>query len=167
MILKIVAAKFVCLDLRPFYSVQCPGFQEVVMAGVKLGQKYPHSEKEDLLKNLPSRNTIKNMVNNEALDSKEHMKYLLEHCMNLGGMGCTLDLWTDKYKHNTYMAMTANFCTIDNAKIEPKRIVFYMGNITDIVKSKAVIKSKIVGVFNDFGVTENQIKKFVKFTTDR
>lgn len=42
-----------------------------------------------------------------------------------------------------------------------------MGNLTDIVKSKAVIKSKIVEVFADFGITEAEIKDYVVFTTDR
>lgn len=62
------------------------------------------------------------------------------------------------------MAMTANF---EETHIEPKRIVFYMGNITEIFKSKAVIKSKIVETFADFGITEAEMKDCVVFTKDR
>lgn len=165
--LKTAAAKFVCLDLRPFYSVECPGFQEVIMAGVRLGQKYPQLKKDDLIKNFPGRQAVENEVYKEALESKEHMKYLLREAVNYGGLGCTLDLWTDKYKHNTYMAITANFCIVKDTHIEPKRIVFYMGNITDIVKSKEVIKSTIIDAFADFGLSEAEIKNCVVFTTDR
>lgn len=165
--LKTAAAKFVCLDLRAFHSVECPGFQEMVMAGVKLGQKYPQFNRDDLIKNLPGRKAIEREVYVEAQKSKEHMKYLLRESIKLGGLGCTLDLWTDKYKHNTYMAMTANLCIVQDTHIEPKRIVFYMGNITDIVKSKQVIRSKIVEVFADFGINETEIKDYVVFTTDR
>lgn len=165
--LKKAAAKFVCLDLRPFNAVECPGFFDIVMAGVKLGQKYPRLTKDDLKKILPGRKAIKNMVTADALDSKETIKLLFREAINQGGLGCTLDLWTDKYKHNTYMAMTANFGVTKEKEIEMKRMVFYMGNITDIVKSKDVIKSRIIDVFHDFGVTEEEIKSYVVFTTDR
>lgn len=103
--LKTAAAKFVCLDLRPFYSVECPGFQEVVMAAVRLGQKYPQLNKDDLIKNFPGRKAVENEVYKEALDSKDHMKCLLREAINYGGLGCTLDLWTDKYKHNTWRSL--------------------------------------------------------------
>lgn len=165
--LKKAAAKFVCLDLRPFHSVECPGFLELVMAGVKLGQKYPQMTKDDLVKNFPGRKAIKDMVTADALDSKESMKRLLRKAIDQGGLGCTIDLWSDKYKHNTYMAMTANFCYALDEKIDQKRLVFYMGQITDIVKTKAVIKSRIVDVFSDFGITEEEIRTCVVFTTDR
>lgn len=165
--LKTAAAKFVCLDLRPFHAVECLGFQEILMAGVKLGQKYPDLKREDLVANMPGRMAVENTVIQEALDSKEHMKHLLRKSINSGGLGCTLDLWTDKFKHNTYMAITANFDILQETHIEKKRIVFYMGNITEIVKSKAVIKSKIVEIFDDFGITEAEIRDRVVFTTDR
>lgn len=165
--LKTATAKYVCLGLHSFYSVECPGFQDVIMAGVKLGQKYPDITRDDLLSCLPGRKAIKNAVIREAMESKEHIKCLFKKSIRSGGMGCTLDLWTDKYKHNTYMAMTAHFCTVEDTSIEQNRIVFYMGNIADIVKSKAVIKSKIVEVFADFGLTEAEIKNLVVFTTDR
>lgn len=165
--LKLAAAKFVCLDLRPFHAIECPGFQEVIMAGVKLGQKYPLLQKDDVIENLPGRLAVENTVNQEALESKEHIKYLLKESINFGGLGCTFDLWTDKHKHNTYMAITANFCSIQENHIEPRRIVFYMGNITEYVKSRALIKSKIVEVFADFGISEADIKNNVVFTTDR
>lgn len=165
--IKKAAAKFVCLDLRPYNAVECPGFYEIVMAGVKLGQKYPNLSKSDLLNNFPKRKAIKEMVASDAIDSKERMKGLLNTAIKQGGIGCTLDLWTDKYKHNAYMAMTANFYEVLGDKIKQRRFVFYMGNITDIVKSKALIKSKIIEIFGDFGITETQISTCVVFTTDR
>lgn len=165
--LKNAAAKFVCLDLRPFRSIECPGFYEIIMASIKLGRKYPNLTKEDLISNFPGRKTIKETVSAVAMESKEHMKYLLRSAINQGGFGCTLDLWTDRYKHNTYMALTANFCSVHDERIEQKRLVLYMGNITEIVKSKPVIKSHIIDTFADFNITEEEIKTFVVFTTDR
>lgn len=165
--LKTSAAKFVCLDLRPFRSVECLGFYEIIMAGVKLGQKYPNLTRDDVISNFPGRKTVKEKVTAEALDSKEQMKCLLRRAIDQGGLGCTIDLWTDRYKHNSYMAMTANFGVVQDEYIEQKRFVFYMGNITEIVKSKPVIKTHIVNTFADFGITEEEIKTSVVLTTDR
>lgn len=165
--MKNAAAKFVSLDLRPFNAVECPGFYEIVMAGVKLGQKYPNLTKDDLLSNFPRRKAIKDMVAKDATESKNYMKSLLRKAIEQGGLGCTADLWTDKYKHNSYMAMTANFYEVQNDKIEQRRFTFYMGNITEIVKTKSLIKSKIIEVFRDFGINEQEIKTCVVFTTDR
>lgn len=165
--LKNAAAKFVSLDLRPFRSVECPGFHEIVMAAVQIGQKYPNLTRDDLISNFPGRKTIKETVSAVAHESKEHMKYLLRSAIDQGGLGCTLDLWTDRFKHNTYMALTANFCIVQDEHIEQKRLIFYMGNITEIVKSKPVIKSHIIDTFADFNITEEEIKAFVVFTTDR
>lgn len=165
--LKLAAAKFVSLDLRPFYSVECPGFEEMISAAMRIGQKYPNLTKDDLIKNMPGRKEVKQMITTEAHDSKEQMKCLLRKAINQGGLGCTYDLWTDNYRHNTYMAMTANFCIVEDTHIQPKRIVFYMGHLKDIVKSKEVIKAKIVDVFADFEINETEIKECVLFTSDR
>lgn len=134
---------------------------------VQLGQKYPQLTKDDIKNNIPGRHAVKETVATDALDSKDYMKRTFRKAINQGGLGCTLDLWTDNHKHNTYMAMTANICDVLDEKIEMKRFVFYMGNITDIVKSKDVIKSRIVDVFDDFGISKEEIKSNVVFTTDR
>lgn len=65
------------------------------------------------------------------------------------------------------MAMTANCCTVLDTHIQQKRFVFSMGNVTEIYKSKEVIKSYIVNAFADYGITEDEIKASVVFTTDR
>lgn len=164
--LKKAMAKFVSLDLRPINSVECPGFQELFVECVKLGQKYPAMTKNDVIENIPGRKAVKNMITTDALDSKERIKCLLRKAIDQGGLGCTLDLWTDKYKHNTYMAITANFYEICE-KIKHRRFIFYMGNITEIVKTKPLIKAKIVDIFAEFGINEDEIRNYVVFTTDR
>lgn len=42
-----------------------------------------------------------------------------------------------------------------------------MGLVPDTVKSKTVIKDRVVDVFNDFGVGQRELKANVVFTTDR
>lgn len=159
------ASKFVNLDLRPFYALECQGLLELVMAGVKLGKKYPSMTIDELKKNFPSRNSVKKMVSSEAECAKDLIKKLFEKSKINGGFGCTLDLWSDQYKHYTYMAMTANMFLLVEDGITQKRVVFHMGRIEEIVKSKEVIRTRIIEVFRDYGLSEDEIKKYVTFTT--
>lgn len=165
--LKKAAAKFICMDLRPFKAVECDGLQELVMAGVKLGKKYPKLSMADLKRSFPTRNTVKNMVTSEAHDAKESIKALFKQAIKNGGFGCTLDLWSDNYKHNSYLAMTANMYLVEGDQVIQKRIVFHLETIGEIVKSKEVIRQRIIDVFQDFDVNEEDIKRYVTFTTDR
>lgn len=107
------------------------------------------------------------MVSHEAECAKDLIKILFEKSKTNGGFGCTIDLWSDRYKHFTYMAMTANMFLVEENETTQKRVVFHMGLIEEIVKSKAVIRTRIIEVFRDYGLAEEEIKKYVTFTTDR
>lgn len=63
--------------------------------------------------------------------------------------------------------MTANVFLLRETCIEQKSIVFHMGYVADIVKSKEVIKLRIIKVFGDFGVSVQDLKEKVTLTTDR
>lgn len=63
--------------------------------------------------------------------------------------------------------MTANMFLVVEDGIIQKRVVFHMGRIEEIVKSKEVIRARIIEVFRDYGLAEDEIKKYVTFTTDR
>lgn len=165
--IKRAAAKFVCLDLRPFNAVECTGLRELITAGVKLGKKYPQIKLENFLENFPSRNTVKAIIADEANRAKAAIKIVFKEALKQGGLGCTLDLWTDRFKSNTYIAMTANVFLLRETCIEQKSIVFHMGYVADIVKSKEVIKLRIIKVFGDFGVSVQDLKEKVTLTTDR
>lgn len=165
--LKCAAAKMVCLDLRPLRAVECPGLLDLVMAGVNLGKRYPNMTIDDLKQILPTRNTVKTTITSEAQIAKESIKILFQKAIANGGLGCTLDLWTDSYKQRSYLAMTANMILVEEGRNVQKRIVFNMSTFQKIVKSKAVIRKKIIDVFADFGVSQEAIKNYVIFTTDR
>lgn len=165
--LKRDAAKMVSLDLRPLKSVECPGLLDLVMDGVSLGKKYPDMTIDDLKKVFPTRNTVKSTLKSEAKIAKDSIKALFQKAIENGGFGCTLDLWSDNYKYRSYLAMTANMFLLEGDAIVQKRIVFEMTEIDEIVKSKAVIRQKIIDVFADFGLSEEDIKNYVTFTTDR
>lgn len=161
------AAKFVCMDLRPMHALEGEGLREIFKEGIELGKKYPKVSTESLMANFPSRKSVKSIIANEANDAKQNIKVIFKSAIKAGGFGCTIDLWSDKYKHNSYMGMTANVYISTDDCIELKRIVFNMEHITEIVKSKDLIKSKIIGVLNDFDVSREEIKNSITFTTDR
>lgn len=165
--MKIMAAKFICLDLRPFNAIECTGLHDLVMAGVEWGKKYPNLTMDQFLKFFPCRNTVRKMISHEATRAQYMIKIMFEESIKQGGLGCTLDLWTDPHKSNSYMAITANVFLLRDNRIDNKRLVFHMGLISDLVKTKYVIKQRIVKVFNDFDVSIAQLKDFVTFTTDR
>lgn len=161
------AAKFVCMDLRPMYALECEGLRAILEAGIELGKKYPKVSTESLMANFPSRKSVKTIIANEANDAKQNIKAIFKSAIKEGGFGCTLDLWSDNYKHNSYMGMTANIYIAADDCIELKRIVFNMEHVTEIFKSKNLIKSKIIEVFNSFDVSREEIKNAITFTTDR
>lgn len=165
--LKQAAAKFVAVDLRPLRAIECPGLLELVMAGVELGKKFPDMTIEDLKRELPTRNTVRNTLMTEAESSKAAIKELFQKAMKNGGFGCTLDLWSDNYKFNSYLAMTANMYFVENEKVIQKRIVFHIDRIDEIVKSKDFIRAKIIEIFRSYGISQQDIKKYITFTTDR
>lgn len=165
--LKQAAAKFVCLDFRPFNAVECTGLRDMLAAAFEIGQKYPNMSTDEFLTCIPSRNTVKTTVSGNAANAKPLIEDIFEEAIKQGGFGCTLDLWTDNFKSISYMVITANAYLLRDAFIEQKRLVFHMNHITDIVKSKEVIKAHIIKVFHDFGLDQHALKTNVTFTTDR
>lgn len=127
-VLKKAAAKLVALDLRPLQTVECPGLQGLVMAGVNLGKKYPDMTIDDLRRVFPSRNTIRSTLESEAQGAKDSIKILFRKAIENGGFGSTLDLWSDSYKYNSYLAMTANMFLLEGDSIVQKRVVPYGNN---------------------------------------
>lgn len=151
--------------MRPFNAVECPGLQKLAEAAVEIGKKYPNIKLNDFLAQFPSRDVAKSVITDLAIRAKEAIKVIFEE--SIKHLGCTLDLWTDNYKSNTYMAMTANVFLLRDTCIEQKRLVFHVNLVADIVKSKQVIKERIINVFNDFGVGTQELNTNVTFTTDR
>lgn len=93
--INLAATKFVAMDLRPLRAVECPGLLELVWCGVELGKKYPDMTFEDLKREFPTRNTIRNTLIIEGAQSKAVIGQLLKKAIENGGFGCTLDLWSE------------------------------------------------------------------------
>lgn len=165
--LKNAAAKFVCLDFRSFYALDCSGLRDLVVAGFELGKKCPTMKNSDFLEQFSSRKTVKSCVADEAIRAKIAIKELFKESIKQGGFGCILDLGSERFHSNTYLAMIANVFLLRDDCIKHKRVIFHMGLIGDLVKTKGVIKKRIIEVFAEFDINEQEMKSFVTFTTDR
>lgn len=93
-------------------AIEGDGVREIFMAGIEFGKKYPKMNTENLAAYLPSRKSVKTKITQQADDAKQRIKAIFKLAVAEGGFGCTRDMWTDKYKHNTYMAMTAEYLSI-------------------------------------------------------
>lgn len=98
---------------------------------------------ENFLQIFPSRKSVKTVITKEAQRAKEAIKILFREAIKQNGFGCTLDLWTHKFKSDT--------------GINQKSVVFHMGYVDDIVKSKQVIKFRVIDVFHDFEVSMEEM----------
>jgi zinc finger BED domain-containing protein 1 (E3 SUMO-protein ligase ZBED1) len=87
-------AKMIVMDMHPPYMVQHDGFQEFVKFAFP-GYELPH-------RTTFSRTHIRNLYNSIKESVKKELRELDSLCI-------TTDLWTDRYKQNGYMSVTAHF----------------------------------------------------------
>lgn len=165
--LKRGCASFVSLDLRPYHSVDCEGFFLLACAIMQFGQKYPKATEKDLQKALPCRNTVKSIVGDIASEVRKQIRDILQRGKDVNGFGVTTDCWSDKFKHTTYMCITVHINTVELNGIRRHRYIIHLDEITEFVKSKQVLIHHICKIFAQYGFSEEDIRKFCIFLSDR
>lgn len=146
------SAKFVSLDLRPFRAIEGGGLNDLLVAAMQLGKKYPFMTEDDLKKIIPSSTTIRQIVKNNANSTRELIKISLRKVVEtIGAIGCTVDLWTDDFAHLSYISVVVHFFeTNGDTKIEYKKFIIYLNTIDAVSKTGEAIRAKITNVFNDY-----------------
>lgn len=133
--LKLNAAKFISKDLRPAFAVECDGLLDLCTACMEFGQIYRNAIREDLVRAMPSRNTVKNAVSMIANSNREKISVLLKNAIDTGGISATTDTWQDNYRKATYISIVVHL-TIDNSQeIKRHRFVLSTSEITSLVKT--------------------------------
>lgn len=165
--LKMAAAKFVAKDLRPYYAIGLEGVQDLCCASMYFGQRYPKAKFDDLKEALPCANTVKNAVQDVASDARKTIREILNKSKGTGGFAVTTDTWTDNFKHKTYISVVVHVNTIHFNGIQYHRLNACTNEITEIVKTKAVILKHLLAVFHELGLSEDDVRKFATFVTDR
>jgi len=96
----------VARDIRPFKSVEDPGFRNLANCLVKLGAQYGCFEVD---KALPSRHTIKRHAIHKADKKQKEVIKLLQNAIKANGfIGITTDMWTDD-NNRSYLSLTFHF----------------------------------------------------------
>lgn len=104
------AAKFVSKDLRPLGVVEGEGLIDFAHSLWNLGAKYGHASKEDVSKSIPSANSVRNKIRNDAKVKKDVMKSILSQvCERSPFLAVTCDVWQDNYRRISYLGVTIHF----------------------------------------------------------
>lgn len=166
--LKNAAVQFVCEDLRPYCAIEGNGLFNLVSAAMELGKKYPNITSNDLKCLLPARNTVQRAVTLKASDAKAMIKSELHEAYSLAGsFACTADLWSDSYRQNSYLGVTAHINLMDQHKIIPKRFVLSHIEIEEDCKTREVIETHLFKILMEYGFNREQIQNNIYFVTDR
>ena len=87
------AIDFVSLDLRPLLSIEGKGMTELVKTAINIGAKHGNISAKKI---LPSRNTVKRKLDEEATVVKSKIAANMKIAVQENGMvGVTTDLWSD------------------------------------------------------------------------
>lgn len=116
---------------------------------------------------LPSRNTTKHYVDVIVEEQRQKIKQILEKSKKFGGFAATTDTWTDKYKHVTYICISAHVNIEEETEIRSCRFILHTGEITEMVKTGEVLIRHILSVFVRYDFNEDDVKKYVVFISDR
>lgn len=162
------AANFISKDIRPFLAIEGKGLFSLCLTAMKFGQTYKKATAVDLAKVMPSRNTVRSALAQRAEEVKNKIKTVLSSAREIGGFAITSDSWTDNFRRLTYICLVAH-CNIITTQgvIQRHRFKLYVNEITELVKTKQVIVNYILKVLGDYGFSEDDVKKFVTFVTDR
>lgn len=165
---KEAAVKFVVKDRRPYYAVQGDGFIDVCKAMVRLGQKYPKLNNNDIERIIPSRQTVANDVRIKSNQAIDIISRDLTECLKYpGGFACTTDLWTDNFRRKSYLSITVHLNLFRENEVIPKMYLINMNSFNEKKKSGEKIFIEIERVFSSFGISSQELKEKVVFITDR
>jgi hypothetical protein len=151
----------VCCDLRPFSALEGMGLRRLGQVLLDIGATYNRVSIDGI---LPSPNTVKEAVLKLADEASESLTAKLNGLPERGRVAATTDLWTDKYKNNSYLDLTVFF--VDDSDQLHHQIV-RCGLFVEERKTAANIRAVLVQWFNDVGISENVItSKLLPVTTD-
>lgn len=131
-----------CRDLLPFSIVSNEGFQDFLMAyGIV-----------NTVDDIPSRATLNPFHLNKLYDTyMDRLNEELKEAPYFPGMTC--DMWTDKYRHRSYICFTLHF--IDSLFISHSYTL--RNEPFDHPHTAEAIKQRLIKVCDDFGLNTGKI----------
>lgn len=165
--IKEASTQYICEDLRPYSAMEGSGLFHLLSAALELGKSYPTMTADDLKRILPSRNTTQRAVQEKLPTIKSMIsKDLMDSLATCGGFACTVDLWSDKFRQRTFLAMTAHLNLVADSIIH-KRLVIGFKQIEEQSKTTEVVLRYMYDILLDYGLSVQQIEEQIEFISDR
>lgn len=166
--LRDAAAKFVCMDFRPAFGTEGKGLTEYLFAAIQLSKLYPQMTKSDLMRAMPSRNTVTTHIQKFATAAIGTVSELLRTAIiQYGSFGVTSDLWTEKFNSTSFITITIHLMVLLPTGIQLKSFVMELCEIACDKLSGANIRQAIVDIFTPYGISEDELLLYAHFVTDR
>lgn len=159
---------FVIRDLRPFNVMEGEGMINMLGTMVRLGSKYPWLKDHDIKQLIPCRKTIHGTVLDKAEQARVMIRDVMKKSLDFpGGFACTTDIWTDDYKHRSYLCITLHANLFEDGKVVRKRFIISLNELDAVQKTHDVIYAEVKSIFESYDVLENDLVEKITFTTDR
>jgi len=106
--MTIAAADYCAIDMRPFESLSRLGLKALIQIALDIRSSNTGRVTIDELFTNPT--TVNCNVNSRARNSREKLTLVLKKHFDSGlSVACTLDLWMDTVKKNSYMSITIHY----------------------------------------------------------
>lgn len=128
--LRDAATEFIVWDIRPLYTLEGEGLRNLLKPMIHVGKKYLKLNADIIERLIPSRYSMFRYTDKKAIDAIENFKAnLAKSIQSVGGFSCTLDSYSDRYRCNTYLGITARLNIIEGENLEQKEYVISLNHI--------------------------------------
>lgn len=165
--LKFAAAKFVAGDLRPYNIVQTVNFRKFMSEAFFMGQKYPYASPNDFEQALPCSNTVKSAIKSISDDNRKFITDEIILAKEFKSIAVILDLGTDNYPHNSYLAIVCVLAYVKDGIIKHKKYTMHLNEVEELTKTKEVVMKHLFIVLESYGLSKSEAKTMAIFVSDR
>ncbi|CAF1594607.1 unnamed protein product [Rotaria sp. Silwood1] len=153
-------AQWVCQSIRPISIVEDEGLLNIIKQCISWnGGPFNNINGNDI---LPSRPTITREINRQANDIRERLGVILRKAAKQECLAISPDLWSDKFKQNSYLGLTAHF--VDDQHILHS-IDLCCEPYNELDKTAGNVLKSITAALSRFGL--DQLMNEITFVCDR
>lgn len=148
-------ADFCAVDMRPFAVVAGPGFMKMMQTALDIAVANPSRGRLLAGELIATPKTIRLNVEKRAAAGRKIVSELLDHHLASGeGICCTLDLWTDSVKKNSFMSITAHYV---DQYFELHDRTLHVKPLRDASHTAIMVLEEFIDGIGDFNITEDRV----------
>ncbi|CAF5125695.1 unnamed protein product, partial [Rotaria sp. Silwood1] len=153
-------ALWICQSIRPISIVEDEGFLNIIQQYLSWDDgPFNNINGNDI---SPSRPTITREINRQANDIRERLGVILRKAAKQECLAISPDLWSDKFKQNSYLGLTAHF--VDDQHILHS-IDLCCEPYNELDKTAGNVLKSITAALSRFGL--DQLMNEITFVCDR